>query len=56
MKLSFDKQLEIDKLNRSNEILVDKLDELSRKVEAQEIINHSEEKEPRNWGWFLKRF
>jgi len=49
MKLSLINNWKSINLNRSNEILVDKLDELSRKVEAQEIINHSEEKEPRNW-------
>jgi FtsZ-binding cell division protein ZapB len=49
----FDKQLEIEKLKRTNEILANKLDELNSKVE--EIINPPKE-ESRGWSEFLKDF
>jgi uncharacterized protein (UPF0335 family) len=52
----FDKQLEIDKLKRSNEILVDKLDEINNKLEVQERIKILREEltESRTWSEFGK--
>jgi hypothetical protein len=52
----FDKQLEIDNLKRSNELLVDKLDEINNKLEVQERIKILREEltESRTWSEFGK--